>query len=103
MELEVILEAQPCSEVGQAAELIRGRGQAAGYYPVWTGPEGTLLSPYPPQKKGFKKELEMCVRETCSSTELRRQVGKRGWRQIVLREANVVNSQRGTGCGGTCL
>lgn len=31
MELEVILEAQLCSEVGQAAELSEGRGQAAGY------------------------------------------------------------------------
>lgn len=64
MELEVILEAQPRSEVGQAAELSRGRG-GGRLLSVQCGPAlVALLSPSPPwQKAYFKKELEICVRE----------------------------------------
>lgn len=68
MERKVILEALPGSEVGQAAELSRGRSSTAGHChrlssvdrPWWD----TAQHPHPPQQKAhFKKELEIHVRK----------------------------------------
>lgn len=68
MEREVILEALPGSEVGQAAKLSRSRSSTAGHcynclssvdLPWWD-----TAQPLPPQQKAhFKKEMEIHVRK----------------------------------------